>query len=155
MKTLTTLTILCLAIIAQADTRNETVTRSTGRENVISLGACSSPVMGLTNGIYQASFVKVSCKEYETYQADVQGSGWTRKETRTSQSTMSYRIEQETITKTNIQYSSPNTGDAGADAVISLAEAALLMMDATNQCNNTRMALQSVLVNVNQTQCAR
>jgi hypothetical protein len=155
MKKIAALTIMCISMLTQAETRNETVTRATGRENVISLGPCSSPVMGLTNGIYQASFTKVSCKEYETYQADVQGSGWTRKESRTSQSTMSYRIEQENITKTNIQLSGPNTGDAGADAVISLAEAALLMMDATNQCNNTRMALQSVLVNVNQTQCAR
>ncbi|MFN8845795.1 MAG: hypothetical protein ACK5W9_02995 [Bdellovibrionales bacterium] len=155
MKQLIALTALFFSILAQAETRSETVTKATGRESIISLGACSSPVLGLSSGIYQSSFTKVSCKEYETYQADVQGSGWTRKESRTSQSTLSYRIDQETITKTNIQYSNPNTGDAGADAVISLAEAAILMMDASNQCNNTRMALQSVLVNVNQTQCAQ
>lgn len=144
-----------IGVTAFAETRTETVTKRTGREQIINVGACSSPVLGLTNGVYQSSFVKVSCKEYETYQADVKGSFWNRKESRTSGSTMSYRIEQETLTKTNIQYSSPNTGDAGADAVIGVAEAALLMMDALNQCNNTRNVLMSVVVPVSQTACSR
>lgn len=141
------------AVVAQAETTTKTVTRASGREQIISVGNCSSPVMGLSHGVYTASFVKVTCKEYETYNVSVEGSFWNSKETRTSESTISYRVEQETISKTNYQFSGSNTGDAGTDAVINIAEAALMMVDATNQCNNARNTLASVIVPVSQTRC--
>ena len=95
----------------------------------------------------------MSCREFETYQADIEGSFWNSKETRTSESTLSYKIDQELITKTNYQYSSSNTGDASVDLIIDGVEAALRITDALNQCNNARNTLANVVIAVQDSKC--
>ncbi len=152
MKTILAITLLSITVLAEV--KSKVITRATGREQVVSVGQCSSPVLGVTNGIYQSSFTKVSCREFETYQADIAGSFWNSKETRTSESTLSYKIDQEQITKSNYQYSNSNSGDAGVDLIIDGVEAALRITDALNQCNNARNTLAGVVIPVQQSKCA-
>lgn len=155
MKTMILSAIAFCGLMASAqESRIETVTRATGREQVISLGNCSSAVTGISTGIYNSSFTKVVCNEYETFQAKVEGSFWNSTSTRVSGSTLSYRIDQETISKSNYQFSSANTGNEAADVLITTMEAAMLAADAVNQCNNARNVLYPLLVNLNATKCA-
>lgn len=150
---LSSMMFACLFATAQEVTV-KTVTQPTGRDQLISVGQCSSAVAGLATGIYNSSFTKVVCREYETFQANVEGSFWNSKTTRASESVLSYRIDQEQVTKSNYQFSNVDTGNQSADIIISAVEAALLAADAVNQCNNTRNVLYPLLVNLNSTKCA-
>ena len=155
MKTMILSAIAFYGLMASAqESRIETVTRATGRDQIISVGTCSSAVTGISTGIFNSSFTKVVCREYETYQAKVEGSFWNSTSTRASGSTLSYRIDQETVTKSNYQFSSASTGNEAADQMLSVMEAAMLAADAVNQCNNARNVLYPLLVNLNATKCA-
>jgi hypothetical protein len=150
---LLSLCAFCFVATAQ-EAKIKTVTQPTGRDQLISVGNCSSAVSGISTGIYNSSFTKLVCREYETFQANVEGSFWNSKTTRTSESTLSYRIEQQTVTKSNYQFSNVDTGNQSADIILTAVEAALLAADAVNQCNSARNLLYPLIVNLNSTKCA-
>lgn len=136
------------------DAKSKTITQATGRDQVISVGTCSSAVAGVASGIYNSSFSKVVCREYETFQADVQGSFWNSETTRTTESVFSYRIEQQTVTRSNYQFSGVNTGNDSVDIILTALEAAALATDAFNKCNDARQVLFPLITPLNNTKCA-
>lgn len=146
--------LLLFSVSAQAEVR--TVTKKTGNDKVVSVGECSSPVLGTATGIYQSSVVKVVCREYVSFQADVQGTFWNKKtnEIVGAERRFEYRLEHDTVTFGNYDYGgNASTGDASADAIISIAEAGIRMAAAKSNCNNAKSVLQSVVVPVAQTKC--
>ncbi len=132
----------------------ETITRRTGAEQVISLSECSSAVGGINSGVFQSYFVKYVCEELETYEANVEGSFWNTKETRTSNSTYTYRLAQQTITKTNY-LTRANTGDAAQDELLNTAKSMLLAAETLNECNSAKNVLYPLLINVKDSKCGK
>ncbi|MEK6774403.1 MAG: hypothetical protein AABY64_10705 [Bdellovibrionota bacterium] len=151
--------ILAAALVASslAHAVTQTVTSATGKSQVIAVSGCTSPILGVVSKVYESTFSKVMCVEYQTYDVDIEGAFWNKKEAsaRNVRSTY-YQKESVNVPVTNYDFTRDSqSGNDVLDVVLDGAKATAHIYNVKSKCDNMALSLQSVAVPVSQTPCAQ